>query len=463
MRRKRHLRPAKHLHHNIRMSTYSFLAGVLTGILATALAGWLWRLHGQRLQRTSLRQLALVGAAALGTFAIAALVIYLTVARSPTGPVAQVSPTAPHPGATPGEKAQSMEEATAGLAARLAREGGTPEQWELLARSYEFLGRPEDAQKAREHEAQAGAAPAPSMEAAMQEIAAASEPSGQSAGQGASSAGAGSEDDSALEARIDARLKSHPKDVDALLALAELDSRQRRYAAARATYVKVIALKGMNADAWADYADVLAALAGGSLGGEAGRAIERSLALDPTNEKGLWLKASRAFQERRYADALALWKTLRASLPAGSPDVQLVDDNITEATRLAGGGSPAASTAAAAPVAITGTVSIDRELAKAVDPQATLFIYAKAVDSPGPPLAVMRTAASAWPVKFRLDDSMAMIPSRRLSQFDQVVVEARVSRTGQAIPAPGDLYVTSPVLKPGDGKPVTLVISHRIS
>jgi len=57
---------------------------------------------------------------------------------------------------------------------------------------------------------------------------------------------------------------------------------------------------------------------------------------------------------------------------------------------------------------------------------------------------------------------MAMIPSRRLSQFDKVVVEARISRSGQATPSAGDLYVTSPVLHPAAGQKLALVINREI-
>jgi cytochrome c-type biogenesis protein CcmH len=112
--------------------------------------------------------------------------------------------------------------------------------------------------------------------------------------------------------------------------------------------------------------------------------------------------------------------------------------------------------------AISGTVSVDTRLANRVEPRATLFIYAKAADSPGPPLAVQRLTADHWPVSFRLDDSMAMLPSRRLSQFQKIIVEARISRTGQAAPAAGDLYVTSSVVTPSAGKKLALVIDHEI-
>ena len=131
--------------------------------------------------------------------------------------------------------------------------------------------------------------------------------------------------------------------------------------------------------------------------------------------------------------------------------------DIAKVTAMDGSTAPAAGSAE-----ISGTVSIESRLAAHVDRSAVLFIYAKAADSPGPPLAVLRLNASGWPVNFRLDDSMAMLPSRRLSQFQKVVVEARISRSGQATPAAGDLYVTSNTISPGSGKKLALVINHEI-
>ena len=90
----------------------------------------------------------------------------------------------------------------------------------------------------------------------------------------------------------------------------------------------------MSAQSWADYADVLGSLAGGSLTGDAGRAIDSALALDGNNPKALWLKASQANEQHRYAEALGWWKKLRAVLPADSPDARMVDANIAEASSL---------------------------------------------------------------------------------------------------------------------------------
>ena len=359
--------------------------------------------------------------------------------------------------------AKSMEAEVAALEARLSRDGGTADDWALLAKAYDFLGRPDDARRARAQTPKTGAGVVTQMNAgALVAAATATETRAASAEPAPVAA-------TASVAELEQRVKANPRDVQSWLALAELRRAQHDNRAARDALAKVVALKGMTAQSWADYADVLASLSEGSLTGAAGSAIDSALALDPGNTKALWLKASQAHEQRHFADALSWWKRLRSALPADSPDARIIDGNIAEDTSLAGLAPVSAPAAgAAAPVAaasaaeVSGTVSIDSRLADRVQRDATLFIYAKAADSPGPPLAVLRTTAAAWPVSFHLDDSMAMIPSRRLSQFDKVVVEARISRSGQATPSSGDLYVTSPVMHPAAGKKLALVINREI-
>jgi cytochrome c-type biogenesis protein CcmH len=378
-----------------------------------------------------------------------------------------------------------MDAEVAGLEARLARDGGTPGDWSLLAQAYDFLGRPEDAKRVRAKagnpasgSAVGGAAKGPAvwqMGAGALTAAAAAADRGSttapSAPERPDSAAPGSPAPAASTADLERRVATNPRDAQSWLALADLRRGQRDWAGARAAYVRLVDLRAMSAQSWADYADVLGSLAGGSLGGEAGRAIDSALALDAANPKALWLKASQANERRRFDEALVWWKKLRAVLPPDSADVRMVDANIAEAsslaTRAVGGpagpvAAPAGAAGNAASAEVSGTVSLATRLANRVQPDATLFIYAKAADSPGPPLAVLRTKVGTWPVSFRLDDSMAMMPSRRLSQFDRVVIEARISRSGQATPAAGDLYVTSEVLRPATGTRLALVIDREI-
>jgi len=443
------------------MVLFSFLAGVLVGGAATLVVLPLWRgaVAGSRTRR-----FALAGAFVV-VFALTAVLIYLAIGsrHSIVSHVAQ-APAAPA-AAGMGESAgggRSMEAEVAKLEARLARDGGSAADWTLLAQAYEVLGRPDDARRAR---AKIPSTPATSQMGAstLSEVA-----TRLSEGKAAAAPAP-----AASVADLERRANAAPRDAQNWLALADAQRAQRDFGGARTSLEKVVALKAMTAQSWADYADTLASLNGGSLGGAAGNAIDSALALDANNTKALWLKASQAHEQRRFGEALTWWKKLRALLPPDSSDARIIDSNIAEDTQLAGGsaggaaGTAATAAAAATPspaavAELSGTVSLDSRLSSRVQANDTLFIYAKAADAPGPPLAVFRTLAGAWPVSFRLDDSMAMIPTRKLSQFDKVVVEARISHTGQAAPSSGDLYVTSAVLNPIAGKKLALVISHEI-
>ena len=121
--------------------------------------------------------------------------------------------------------------------------------------------------------------------------------------------------------------------------------------------------------------------------------------------------------------------------------------------------SAALAQAAAAPEArenvaqgneqISGTVTLSAALNAKAGPTDTVFVLARAAQGPKMPLAVMRKQVKDLPLKFTLDDSMAMSPQMKISSFDQVVVVVRVSKSGNAMPQPGDLQGMSAPIKPG--------------
>jgi cytochrome c-type biogenesis protein CcmH len=99
--------------------------------------------------------------------------------------------------------------------------------------------------------------------------------------------------------------------------------------------------------------------------------------------------------------------------------------------------------------AVSGRVQIAPALAARVAPGDTLFVFARAAQGPRMPLAILRRTADLQGLDFSLDDSMAMAPELRLSGFARVVIGARISRSGQATPQPGDLVGQSAAVAPG--------------
>ena len=110
----------------------------------------------------------------------------------------------------------------------------------------------------------------------------------------------------------------------------------------------------------------------------------------------------------------------------------------------------AALPAQAAPASVSGKVSLSPALASKVSPTDTVFILARAAQGPRMPLAVFRKQVKDLPLEFTLDDSMAMQPQLKLSGFDQVVVVARVSKSGSPMAQSGDLEGLTQAVKPGE-------------
>jgi len=121
--------------------------------------------------------------------------------------------------------------------------------------------------------------------------------------------------------------------------------------------------------------------------------------------------------------------------------------------------NPAGTVAVAS---ISGNVELAGTLKSKVPDGLTLFIVAKSIDSPGPPVAIIRTTTGRWPVTFTLDDSNAMLPGRSLSTTQHVSVEARVSQSGMATPQAGDFASAVATIDAHGSKSVRIVIDHVI-
>jgi hypothetical protein len=119
-------------------------------------------------------------------------------------------------------------------------------------------------------------------------------------------------------------------------------------------------------------------------------------------------------------------------------------------------------TSAVGKAEISGTVEIASKLASHAAAGATLFIYARQPNAPGPPLAVLRMRAERWPVTFTLNDANAMVPGRNLSNADNVQIEARISRSGDALPQSGDLVGSVSGVNPRAGQPIRISIDREI-
>ena len=265
--------------------------------------------------------------------------------------------------------------------------------------------------------------------------------------------------------RLAARLNENPEDVEGWKMLGRSLSVLGRFAEATNAYSKAAIRAPRDADLLADLADTLAMARGRKMKGEPEELVMRALQIDAKNLKALALAGTAAYERSDFAAAARYWRRMLPLVPEDSQDARTIQANIDEASNLSRS-KPAAkdATAKSKPAAkdlaaksLSGTVSLSPKLAEKVSPTDTVFIFARAAEGPPMPLAVLRRQAGDLPVKFSLDDGMAMAAGLKLSGFSRVVVGARVSRAGNATPQPGDLQGLSGAVA-NDSKGVAVVI-----
>jgi cytochrome c-type biogenesis protein CcmH len=305
----------------------------------------------------------------------------------------------------------------------------------------------------------------------------------------AASAGAehGQDMDQAING-LAAKLKQNPDDAEgwALLGRAYLET--QHFGEARDALKHAHDLVPADADVSVAYAEALT-LSGDShrIDSEARALLDAALKVNPKNERGLWLRGIADYQDGKFDSAITRWNELLAILPKDSTITQPVRNQIARAeaerdgrppppepagapqSAESGGAQPPALAAPAAQASVasegprlTVNVALDPKLGPKVSAGDTLFVYAKAASGPPMPLAIQRMQAGQLPATVVLTDGMGMLPSMRLSQFPQIIVGARISKSGNAIAQSGDLQAFSKPLDVATTAPIALTIDQTV-
>lgn len=196
-------------------------------------------------------------------------------------------------------------------------------------------------------------------------------------------------------------------------------------------------------------------------------AIEKARALNPDEVNALGLLGINAFSQQKYREAIEYWERIVTVAP-DHPQIASIQGGISEAYRRLGETPPEmAAPAGEGGPGVTVEVSLAEAFREQVPADTTLFVFAREAGNPnGPPLAVARLTAGDLPTTLRLDDGDSMSPQMKISGVGEVLVTARLSRSGSVAAKAGDWQgsVDQPVAVSGDqGNPVPLVIDQQLT
>jgi len=267
---------------------------------------------------------------------------------------------------------------------------------------------------------------------------------------------------------LTARLKEAPEDTEGWYLLGRTYMVTEEFKKAEAAFERLYKMVDDQPSIMLALADASTMANGGDLKGRPTELIRKAITLAPNDPTALWLAGLVEDQAGQSQLAIDYWTRLQGLLSEEPESLQRVNELIEGArSKLsAGDASAAAPTQVPQPAAgkpsIQVHVSVAEPLLAKVNPNATLFVYARAENGPRMPLAAVRLKASDLPAKVVLDDSTAMTPATRLSGQSEVLVGALLSSGGNASAAPGDLRGEIASIAVGTSQPVELRIDTLV-
>lgn len=206
----------------------------------------------------------------------------------------------------------------------------------------------------------------------------------------------------------------------------------------------------------AELAQALFLAAGNRLTVEVQEIITEVRSLDPENVTVNGLLGIAAFQVGQLQMAINYWELALAGLPPASREAQAISTSIDAAREMLGEPEPVTDSGTQIRVSVALDPSVE------VDPQTTVFVFARAVEGPPMPLAVKRLTVGDLPADVSLSDADAMMDTMRLSSFENVDVVARISFGGTPTASSGDYEILAENIQPDSNPELSLVIRDQL-
>ena len=250
-----------------------------------------------------------------------------------------------------------------------------------------------------------------------------------------------------LVANLQQRMSENPDDPEGWLILGRSLKTMQRYDEAKTALGNANRLSPDNPLIMVELAEAsLFASGQPEVSDDIRQLLESALAIDPQQQKALWILGMAAAQDGNNELAVATWQKLLNQLEPGSGSAQAVARQIEMANSRMGVSSAPMASAQTGPAQATTTdvnipvsISLDSENIQSLPSTAVLFVFIHPSGGSGMPLAVKRIASPSFPLNLTLSDSDTLRPGTSLADFEQLDVSARISMSGVANATAGDI------------------------
>ncbi|WP_152087522.1 c-type cytochrome biogenesis protein CcmI [Pseudoalteromonas sp. A25] len=227
---------------------------------------------------------------------------------------------------------------------------------------------------------------------------------------------------------------------------------------AKQAFEKALKMEPSNHNVLINYSQVLLVEGSESAMNKAARLLAKVLKSNPSNVDAISLLALIAYEKQDWLEAKTAFEVLLANMESNDPRYSMIEQRIDEIAQKI------APEQAQNIQSLTVNVTLDESLLSDMPQGGTLFVFAKAANGPAMPLAVAKLTNFNLPLTVTLDDSMAMMPDLKLSNYQEVIVTARISIDNSVMPQAGELEGQSDVVSLlADSNEVVVHVNRIIS
>jgi len=261
--------------------------------------------------------------------------------------------------------------------------------------------------------------------------------------------------------QLEAELQRNPNQPEGWRLLARAQRERGQTAAARVAYMQAVKLLPDDPDLLAEAAESRALDSGGRrFDDEAVVMLRHALEKQPMHQRARWFLGIAQRQRQQPAEAAKTWEPLLAIVDAGT--ASSLREQINAARAEAGLKPLAAPATSDAGTLLRVTVDLAPAVKAKLGVNDTLFVIARQPKGPPMPLAVKRVPAGDFPITVELGDADGPMPTMKLSQAGTVELLARVSHTGTANRASGDLESAAQAAQPKAGARYSIRIDRVV-
>lgn len=250
-------------------------------------------------------------------------------------------------------------------------------------------------------------------------------------------------------------VSKNPNNNKALKMLAYAYSTNNELIKSSEYYQRAYQIDNRDIQTLVEYASVLAAMQNSSLVGRPAELIREALSIDNNNITALYLAGLAAYQQGQLMLAQKAWMRALAQVELGSDDYNSISGqlqvlvkqiNSSTTTTLSRENRVVARDFAHGSKTVVLDLSINPKLLKQAHPNDFVLIYAKNTTGMPAPLAIIRKQVKDLPLKVQLSDKQAMISDHNLTSAKQIIITARISKSGKAVKQDSDIEVSSKVI-----------------